>query len=360
MKKNVVVLFGGVSSEHEVSRNSCLSILKNLNEEKYNVLLVGITKKGEWYLYSGDIENISSKAWENDVENKKTAFISPSAGDKGLYVFNDSKFETIHVDVIFPVLHGKNGEDGTIQGLFELAQIPYVGCDVLSSCCCMDKIFTNIILTSAGIKKAKFAFIESYDYEKNPNKYIEHIENQIQSYPMFVKPSNAGSSVGISKVNNRNELIDAISLAQKHDTRILIEENIVGQEVECAVLGNDELIASVVGEIAPSNEFYDYEAKYVSDSKLYIPAHISEETSNKIREIAKKAFKAMSCKGLARIDFFVQNATNEIYLNEINTLPGFTSISMYPKLMQETGIPYSELLDRVINLALERFNKNEK
>ena len=339
MKKNVVVLFGGASSEHEVSRNSCLSILKNLNEEKYNVLLVGITKKGEWYLYSGDIENISSNAWENDVENKKTAFISPSTGDKGLYVFNDGKFETIHVDVIFPVLHGKNGEDGTIQGLFELAQIPYVGCDVLSSCCCMDKIFTNIVLTSAGIIKAKFAFIESYDYEKNPSKCIEHIENQIQLYPMFVKPSNAGSSVGISKVNNRNELIDAISLAQKHDTRILIEENIIGQEV-----------ASVVGEIAPSNEFYDYEAKYVSDSKLYIPAHISEETSNKIREIAKKAFKTMSCKGLARIDFFVQNTTNEIYLNEINTLPGFTS----------TGIPYSELLDRVINLALERFNKNEK
>lgn len=360
-KINLAVLFGGVSSEHEVSRVSCLSILKNLNKNEYNIYVIGITKKGKWYLYTGDIDNISTDAWEKDTLNQKLAFISPNVDKKGILVLNgDNSYSNLDIDVVFPVLHGKNGEDGAMQGLFELAQIPYVGCDVLSSCCCMDKIFTNIILTQAGIKKAKFAFIDSIDFKINEKNSLDYIEKIIKNYPMFVKPSNEGSSVGISKVNNREELKNAIKLAQKYDSKILIEENIEGQEVECAVLGNQETIASIIGEIAPANDFYDYEAKYVSDSTLYIPARISEDISNNIRKIAQKAYKIMGCKGLARVDFFVQKNTNEILLNEINTLPGFTSISMYPKLMEKTGVKYSDLLDKLINLAFERFKEKEK
>lgn len=359
-KKNIAVLFGGVSSEHEVSRRSALSIIKNLNKEKYNLFIIGITKDGKWYLYSGDINKIPDGSWESDFENKKNAIISPDSSDKGLIVLDNSSFEKINIDVIVPVLHGRNGEDGTVQGLFELAHIPYVGCGVLASSSCMDKIFTNIILTESGVEKAKFAFIYRYDFEKNQEASLDYIESKIGSYPMFVKPSNAGSSVGISKAQNRDELIESIKLALKHDHRILIEENIGGQEVECAVLGNNEPIASTIGEIDASNDFYDYDAKYVSDSGLFIPAHISDDISLKIKGIAKKAYLAMGCRGLSRVDFFVEKDTNRILLNEINTLPGFTSISMYPKLMEDIGIKTPDLLDKLIDLAQERFLNNEK
>ncbi|MBR1779391.1 MAG: D-alanine--D-alanine ligase [Clostridia bacterium] len=360
-KLDLGVLFGGASTEHEVSRRSCFSILEKLDNEKYNIRLLGITKKGEWYLYTGDYQNISTDAWEKDVQNKKRAFISPSTEKKGIIILNeDQSYSHLNLDVIFPVFHGRNGEDGTMQGLFELAQIPYVGCDVLSSCCCMDKIFTNIILTQAGIKKAKFAFLDSFDFDNDEKTCLDYIEKEISSYPMFVKPSNSGSSVGVSKVKNIDELKAAIILAKRYDSRILIEENIVGQEVECAVLGNHKTIASIIGEIAPANDFYDYEAKYVSDSGLYIPAHISDETSEKIRKIAQKAYTVMGCKGLARVDFFVEKGSNEVLLNEINTMPGFTSISMYPKLMEQIGIGYSDLLDKLIALAVERFKENER
>lgn len=359
-KKNIAVLFGGVSSEHEVSRKSSISVIKNLNKEKYNIFIIGITKKGEWYLYTGDLNNIPSGEWENDILNKKRALISPDTRDKGLLVLNENNFENIKIDVIVPVLHGRNGEDGTMQGLFELAGIPYVGCGVLASSSCMDKIFTNIILKAAGIEKARFAFVYKHDFEKNQKSAIEYIENSIKNYPMFIKPSNAGSSVGISKAKNRDELIDSIKLALKHDHRVLIEENIVGQEVECAVLGNNEPIASTIGEIDAANDFYDYEAKYVSDSGLFIPAHIDNNVADKIKKIAKKAYLAMGCRGLSRVDFFVEKGTNRILLNEINTLPGFTPISMYPKLMEHIGIKTPDLLDQLIDLAQERFLNNEK
>lgn len=359
-KKNVAILFGGNSSEHEVSRRSAASVMRNLKREKYNSFFIGITKKGEWYLYSGEIDKISSGDWELDLPNKKRAIISPDPQDKGLLIFNEDNIEKIKIDVILPILHGRNGEDGTIQGLFELANIPYVGCGVLAASCCMDKIFTNIILKEAGIEKAKFAFIYRHDFEKNQTASIDYIEKTIGSYPLFVKPSNAGSSVGISKAKNKEELILAIKLALKHDHRILIEENIVGQEVECAVLGNNEPIASTIGEIAAANDFYDYDAKYVSDSGLFIPAHIDEEIADKIKEIAKKAYLAMGCRGLSRVDFFVEKKSNRILLNEINTLPGFTSISMYPKLMENIGIKTPDLLDKLIELAQERFFYNEK
>ncbi len=355
LKKQVAILFGGASSEHEVSRQSAFAIIKNISREKYDILTLGISKSGSWYLYSGDINKIPNGEWEFDKLNLKKALISPDPADKGLIVFNDDNtFKKINIDVIIPVLHGKNGEDGTVQGLFELSKIPYVGCDVLSSSTCMDKIDTNIILSYCGIKKAKFVFLTAFEFNKDSEFCINKIESQIQAYPMFVKPSNAGSSVGISKVKNRSELYNAIKVAIKEDSRILIEESIDGQEVECAVLGNDEPTTSLVGEIAPSNEFYDYDAKYVSDSSLYIPAHISDETSEKVKAIAIKAYKAMGCKGLSRIDFFVQKETNEVLLNEINTFPGFTSISMYPKLMDKIGISFTSLIDKLIELAIER------
>lgn len=356
-KKCVLVIFGGASSEHEVSRKSAACIIRNIPEENYEIKTLGITKNGEWFLYNGDSDKIENGEWENDEQNKKRAFISPDTSIKGLIVLENNEYKTIGIDCIIPVLHGKNGEDGTVQGLFSLAKIPFVGCDLLSSASCMDKITTNIMLSAAGIKKAKFAFVYTYEFEKNQDAYLDYIEKAIGSYPMFVKPSNAGSSVGVTKADNRDKLIEAISIAAKEDSRILIEENIVGQEVECAIIGNYEPVASIVGEIAPAKEFYDYEAKYISDdSKLYIPAHLSEETSNKIRKTAATAYKIMGCTGLSRVDFFVQEGTNEIFLNEINTFPGFTSISMYPKLMEKIGLSCPELIDTLIRLAFERIS----
>lgn len=359
-KKVITILFGGVSSEHEVSRRSASAIIENISKDKYDVILIGITKKGQWYLYTGDVSKISNGDWENDINNKKSAFISPDSSIGGIVVMENNKYSIIKVDVVIPVLHGKNGEDGTVQGLLQLANIPYVGCNLLSSATCMDKIDTNIILRNAGIKKANFAFVTKYEFNTNKSSCLDYIENTLKSYPVFVKPSNAGSSVGVTKASSKEELAKSIEIALCEDDRVVIEENIDGQEVECAILGNNNPIASVVGEIAPSNEFYDYEAKYISDnSNLYIPAHISDQTSDEIREVAVKAYKAMGCTGLSRVDFFVEKNTNKVYLNEINTFPGFTSISMYPKLFEKTGVPFSELIERLINLALERSNSNE-
>lgn len=361
MKKKVVaILFGGASSEHEVSRRSATAIIENISREKYDILLVGITKKGEWFLYSGDVAKISNGEWEQDIQNKKDAFISPDASTGGLFVLAGGQYSTLRIDVIIPVLHGKNGEDGTIQGLFQLAKIPFVGCDLLSSATCMDKICTNIILGFAGVKKAKFAFFTKNDFNEDAERCLDHVEKTLPGYPVFVKPSNAGSSVGVTKITSREGLFGAIKTALNEDDRVLVEEAIVGQEVECAVLGNESPIASIVGEIVSANEIYDYEAKYINDnSKLYIPAHIGDEVSNRIREIAIKAYKTMSCSGLARVDFFVERGSNEVYLNEINTFPGFTSISMYPKLFERTGVPFAELIDRLIDLALKRANLDE-
>ena len=354
-KKVIAILFGGASSEHEISRISASSIIKNISKEKYELILVGITKHGEWFLYTGDVSKIANGEWETDDINKKSASISPDSSIGGLIVYENGKYSIIKLDAVIPALHGKNGEDGTIQGLLQLAKIPFVGCDTFSSAACMDKITTNITLTYAGIKKPKFAFITKNYFNSNKEKCMDYIKKTLPLFPLFVKPSNAGSSVGITKVHSQKDLIKAIETAFLEDNRVLIEEGINGQEVECAVLGNKTPIVSICGEIVPSNEFYDYEAKYISnDSKLYIPAHLDEEISNKIRKIASKAYKIMSCCGLARIDFFVEKDTNEVYLNELNTFPGFTSISMYPKLFENSGISYSELIDKLINLAFER------
>lgn len=348
--KELCVIFGGQSPEHEISRKSVTSILNNLNKEKYNITTIGITKKGEWYLYSGDYSEIESGNWEKDKSNKK-AFLSPDAHDKAIIVFDGDTYSKIHIDVIFPVLHGEHGEDGTIQGLFEMSNIPYVGMGVMASANAMDKTTTKIVFQNAGIPQAAWVVVLSTDdFESKMNE----IENKL-GYPCFVKPARTGSSVGVGKAHNRDELKSALMNASEFDRKILVEEHIDGHEVECAVLGNENPKAATVGEIIPTVEFYDFDAKYNDNStKLQIPADLPSETIEKIREYAVRAFKALDGSGLSRVDFFVKHSNGDVVLNEINTLPGFTNISMYPKLWGASGIEYSELLDRLIELAEKR------
>lgn len=345
------VVFGGRSPEHEISRKSVTSVLNNLNKDKYNITLIGITKDGEWYLYTGDYSKIENGDWENDTVNKKHAVLSPDACDKAILVFDGDKISKIHPDVIFPVLHGEFGEDGTIQGLFELADIPYVGMGVMASANAMDKTSSKIVFQDAGIPQADWVVVNKSD---SYDEKMDEIENKL-GYPCFVKPARTGSSVGVGKAHNREELKAAIENAAEFDRKILVEENIDGHEVECAVLGNENPKAATVGEIMPTVEFYDFDAKYNDNStQLQIPANLPDDTIEQIREYAVRAFKSLGGSGLSRVDFFVRNSDGAIVLNEINTLPGFTNISMYPKLWDAVGIGYSELLDKLIELAGKR------
>lgn len=346
------VIFGGTSTEHDVSVVSGTSVIKNLNKEKYDITPIYIDTDGTWYKYTKNIEDIDILP----IGEKVTEL------EKIENVMEVLKLQ----DVIFPVLHGLNGEDGTIQGLFELLKIPYVGCKVLASCACMDKVYTKVILDKAGIKQAKSEYIRKYNdkyiyIDKSFNERIcaldevcETVEKTLE-YPMFIKPSRSGSSVGVNKANTREELKNAIVYASKYDKKILVEQGIFGHEVECAVLGNEDVAASSVGEIKSADEFYDFDSKYInSASKTVIPAEIPEEKIEEIRKLAVKAFKAVDGKGLSRVDFFVENETGNVILNEINTMPGFTNISMYPKLFEHAGIKYSELLDKLIEFAVEK------
>lgn len=347
-KIKVAVIFGGASSEHEVSRLSASSILENLNTEKFEIYKIGIRKDGSWWLFSGSTSLIPNGEWEASPDNRPCAIL-PGSSPRGIFLTEENRI--LSIDVMFPVLHGKNGEDGTIQGLFELSGIPYVGCGVLSSSLCMDKAVTSTLLEAAGIPHAKFVWFYTYEYDKNPDIYLEKCETKL-GYPMFVKPANAGSSVGVTKAKDRESLLSAIEIAAKEDTKIMVEENIDGIEVECAVLGNTSPTASVVGEIVSGQDFYTYEAKYLDNtSQLFIPARISKEASDTIRETAVKAFLLLGCSGLSRVDFFVRHSDHKVLLNELNTLPGFTSISMYPKLFAASGLPYPQLLERLISLA---------
>ena len=349
MATKLCVLFGGKSSEHEVSCKSAYNVLKNLDKEKYEIIKFGITKTGATWLYTGDDESIKDGTWE--THDCTACVISHCPKTEGLIkLLPDGTFEKIKVDVFFPVLHGKNGEDGTIQGVFELAQIPYVGNGVAASALCMDKIFTKNILECAGIPVSPGFYITIG--ESSEEKVNERIEASF-GYPAVVKPSNAGSSVGVSLVETRAELKEALDVAFREDRRVLIEKKIDKRELECAVFGDhEEAFASVLGEVITLSKMYDYTTKYVDTAtKTQIPAEIDESISEKIRELSVKAFLACDCTGLARVDFFVENGTNNIYLNEINTLPGFTNISMYPMLWGATGVPYSELLDKVIELS---------
>ena len=345
-KKRLGVIFGGTSTEHEVSIVSGTSVIKNLNKGKSEIYPIYIDKAGEWYEF--ELDNKTYKVGDEIVGTKKIENI-----------WNYLKT----MDILFPVLHGLQGEDGTIQGMFELLKIPYVGTRVLGSSVCMDKVYSKIIFEKAKLNQAKYVYIRKFedkyiyinedfseevlDIQETVNKIMEKID-----FPMFVKPSNSGSSVGISKAKNKDELINSIIEASKFDKKILIEENINGREIECAVLGNEEVKASVLGEILPAEAFYSFSAKYQnSDSKTVEAPDLPEELTKKVRELAVKAYKAADCQGLSRVDFFVDDKENKIYINEINTLPGFTEISMYPKLWEKSGLTYTELLDKLIELA---------
>lgn len=349
MKKSLCVIFGGESPEHDISQKSVTSVLNNLDKDQYTVYTLGITRDGRWLLYSGNWALIENGAWEKDAENLKTAFISPDSAQHGIIIPDENK--VIHIDVIFPVLHGEYGEDGTIQGLFELSHIPYVGMGVLASANGMDKTYSKLVFDAAGIPQAAWVVVVSGDdFEQRADEIEEKL-----GYPCFVKPARLGSSVGIGKAHNREGLIAALKNAEKYDRRILVEEHIDGHEVECAVLGNSDVQAATVGEIKPTVEYYDFDAKYNDDSTvLVIPAELPQETIDQIREYAIRAFRALDGQGLSRVDFFVKHSDGSIILNEINTLPGFTNISMYPKLWNAVGIGYKELLTRLIELAEER------
>ncbi len=346
-KLNVCVLFGGVSTEHDVSEVSASAVLDNIDRDKYNVIPVGITNDGRWLHYDGPVDDIRGHKWEEG--NTTPAVLSPDRTDKALIIMGD-EVRKIKVDVVYPVLHGKNGEDGTIQGLCELAGIPYVGSGVIGSAACMDKCIAKILFEKAGIPQANWVELKlgsTPDYDA--------IEKKL-GYPMFIKPSSAGSSMGVTKATDRESLESGIKVALQHDYKVLIEEAIDAREVECAVMGNlTPQTADVLGEIKPAKEFYDYDAKYKDEnSQLMIPSPVSDETRDKIMEYAKRAYMICECRGHSRVDFFVERTTGAIYLNEINTIPGFTPISMYPKLWKHSGVDMRSVIDKHINLALSR------
>ncbi len=344
MKKiKLGIVFGGMSTENEVSVKSALSIINNVDTEKYEIYKIYITKDGEWQEFEGNED-------ENKNKNKKIDNITE-------YLKN--------LDVVIPVLHGLYGEDGTIQGLFELLKVPYVGCKVLASSVGMDKVYSKIVFEKAGLKQAKYEYIRKYNDKyiyigKNFDEEVLSLDDVAEKviknlkFPMYIKPSNSGSSIGINKAKNVEELSEYIKIAGKFDNKILIEEGVVGREVECAVLGNEKVLASGIGEVLAADEFYSYDAKYNNANSITeIPAKdVDEELVEKIRKQAIKAFKAIDGKGLSRVDFFIEKETNEIYINEINTMPGFTNISMYPKLFEEAGITYKELIDKIIQYGV--------
>ena len=353
MKKlNVCILFGGISPEHEVSLRSAESVLNNIDHEKYSVYPVGITREGKWILFGGrDFSQLPAGTWMDHPDNCPAA-ISPVRG-QGLLCFREEGVTSLPMDVAFPVMHGENCEDGAMQGLMQMAGIPYVGPHVAASAVSMDKTFTKMVVDHAGVLQAAWQLVRSSRLEKNMEKTLDSLEAQFD-YPMFVKPAGTGSSVGVSKAANREELAAALENAAKFDEKILVEEFIHGREVEVAVMGNEAPVASVCGEIDSGADFYDYEAKYVTDtSTAYIPARIPEEVQETVRKAAVRVYSAIGCQGLSRVDFFVTYEGNRVVFNEINTLPGFTSISMYPKLWEATGLPYSQLIDKLLALAME-------
>ena len=351
-KRNVCVLFGGMSPEHEVSLRSAEYVLENLDPEKYNVFPVGSTKEGDWVLYTGgDYSKLPTEEWMEYPKNRRAA-ISPVRG-QGLLSFEGDCVVREQVDVVFPVLHGENGEDGTVQGLLQLAGIPFVGPRLAASAVAMDKTLTKLVADNAKIPQAAWQLVTRRDMEKRMDRTLEELEGRFD-YPMFVKPAGTGSSVGVSKVRTREELREALLMAAAYDEKVLVEEFIDGIEVEVAVMGNDSPVASVCGEIDSGADFYDYDAKYITDTSVaYVPARLEENVAEQIRDMAVRVYSAIGCRGLSRVDFFVTKKDSCVVFNEINTIPGFTSISMYPKLFAASGIPGKELIDSLIDLAME-------
>jgi D-alanine-D-alanine ligase len=351
-KLNVAVLFGGVSNEHEISLRSAANIIRFMPKDKYNIIPIGITKKGRWLFYPGDVSEIENGNWETDSDCTP-AVIIPDPMYRGILKYNDGKFSIEKIDAVYPAVHGRNCEDGVLQGVLDMSGIPYVGSGALASAICMDKVLTHLVLEREGIRMAKFCTFLRDDLDRL-DSFCEEVEAKL-GYPVCVKPACSGSSVGVNKASNADELRSAVKTAFSHDDKALVEEYIVGRELEVAVMGNSpsDTFTTSVGEILSANEMYDFDAKYVNtESASAIPDDIHENgVSKEIKETALKAYKALGCKGLSRIDFFA--AESGVYLNEINTLPGFTNISMYPKLMDDAGIPATELIDRLIKLCLE-------
>ena len=343
-KLNVAVIFGGASSEHEVSCKSAVNVLSILDSDKYNVYKLGITKEGAWYITDASADEIKNGEW---VKNATPAVISPDATTHGILA-GDKK---IYIDVAFPILHGKNGEDGAIAALLKIAGIPQVTTTMTSGANGMDKVLTHIICENAGVPMAKYQFCYCHDIKNDVNAVADKMEEYFD-YPVFVKPSSAGSSVGVNKATDRASLVNALTLAAEHDFKILVEENIVGVEVEAAVIGNFDPWCPVCGQIAAADEFYTYDAKYNNaESKVMIPALVSQDCQARVRELAVSVYKALECQGMSRVDFFVTE-NEDIIFNEINTIPGFTDISMYPKMMAYGGLDGKKLADKLIEYAL--------
>jgi D-alanine-D-alanine ligase len=352
------ILFGGRSGEHDISLLSAASVIKALDPEKYEVLPIGITREGRWRIGSGALQLLPEVLESGEL-------VAPSVDPTGpkllpMRASVPDRSLTPEVDVIFPVLHGTFGEDGTVQGLLELADLPYVGAGVLGSAVGMDKDVMKRLFREAGLPIVPWQLVLRSEWETNPTAVRRRIEAKLR-YPLFVKPANLGSSVGISKVHHCVELPDAMNLAAKYDRKILVEKGIDAREIECSVLGNDRPEASIPGEVVPVNEFYDYEAKYLKEgSELRIPAPLTPPQTKRVRDLAIRAFQAVEGAGMARVDFLVERKRGTVYVNEVNTIPGFTSISMYPKLWEASGVPYSELLDRLVALAIERHREKTR
>jgi len=349
-KLKVVVLFGGLSTEHEVSRLSAYSVLTNIDKNIYEIIMVGLAKNGDWLPYYGDFEKLKDGSWETE---SRTIYGEDTGLCPGLEIIRNA-------DVVFPVLHGMNGEDGTVQGLLELMGVPYVGCNVLASAVGMDKAYTKIVFEKAGIPQCKHLVVHRNELEKNAQGIMEQIETEL-GFPCFVKPSNSGSSVGVHKVKAKDDLYNSLKDASEFDRKVIVEEFIDGREIECAVLGNFEPETSLAGEIIPSKEFYDYEDKYLAGSSIVeIPAKIPQGVMERVRDLSKRAFLALDCSGLSRVDFFYEKSTGRLLLNEINTMPGFTEISMYAKLWAAMGVDYPKLVTKLIELAYERKQENSR
>lgn len=359
-KLRVGVILGGRSGEHEVSLVSARSVMNAMDKTKYEPIPIGITKEGRWIAGGDPVAALKGLPSE---DTHHTALLGDPT-QRGL-VPSDAmhvveRAASIELDVVFPVLHGPYGEDGTVQGLLELADIPYVGAGVLGSALGMDKAVMKDVFRAHGLPVVRYRVYKRRDLDRDQKRIEDCIEQEL-GYPCFVKPANLGSSVGVSKVHDRTELGPALQLAASYDRKIVVEQGINAREIECSVLGNDEPEASVLGEIIPCNEFYDYNAKYIDDrSELVIPAPLPDDLAQHIRQLAIRAFLALDCAGMARVDFLLDRDTLDVYVNEINTIPGFTAISMYPKLWEASGLPYPALIDRLIELALERHEEKRR
>ncbi len=355
----VGVLFGGRSGEHEVSLRSARSVIAAFDPQRYEVTLVAIDKQGRWLLGQNAAQLLAtSGSWTPQEESEQWSAVSgqrSAVAQRGVVVKPEIRGETLAgLDVIFPVLHGPLGEDGTVQGLLELADLPYVGCGVVASAVGMDKATCKAVFAAHSLPQVPYLTLKRWRWQTEPEAVLDATEAQLR-YPVFVKPANLGSSVGISKATDRDSLRHALDKAARYDRRLVVEQGIDAREIEVSVLGNEEPVASLPGEIAPQREFYDYAAKYITgDSELLIPAPLSPEQTAEVQRLAVAAFLAIDGAGMARVDFLQDRQTGQLYLNEVNTIPGFTSISMYPKLWEASGLPFPQLLDRLIELALER------